>query len=65
MAARQKIDELRIWTPLPQGTTEDKSGVDKKLRDFATHAHRISKSRVVLFGFKFVLLNAHCYQKGV
>ena len=52
MAARQQIDELRIWTPLPQGTTEDKSGVDKKLRDFATHTHRISKSRVVLFGLK-------------
>ena len=60
MAARQQIDELRIWTPLPQGTTEDKSGVDKKLRDFATHTHRISKSRVVLFGLKFVLLNAQC-----
>ena len=59
MAARQQIDELRIWTPLPQGTTEDKSGVDKKLRDFATHTHRISKSKVVLFGLKFVLLNAH------
>ena len=65
MAARQQIDELRIWTPLPQGTTEDKSGVDKKLRDFATHTHRISKSRVVLFGLKFVLLNAHWYQKDV
>ena len=56
---------FKYGPPCPPGTIGGKSGVDKKLRDFATHTHRISKSRVVLFGLKFVLINAHFAKKKI